>query len=231
MHHHEHHRGQRATWLRAGVLGANDGLISTSSLILGMSAANASAHAVILTGLAGLVAGALSMAAGEYVSVSSQADAERADTEKERIELQAQPESELLELTTIYEKRGLDRALAQQVARGLMAHDSLAAHLRDELGIHEATRARPLLAASASAVSFIIGALPPLLLAVLWRDASLALVVSATTLVVLGALGAVAAGLGGAPLFRGATRVLVWGSIAMLATYGIGALFAASPMG
>lgn len=161
MSHGEFHRSQCGGWLRAGVLGANDGLISTSSLVVAMVGAGAVTQTILVTGLSGLIAGALSMAAGEYVSVSSQADAENADEKKERGELVNQPEAELLELTGIYEKRGLTRALAEQVARELTAHDALSAHLRDELGIHEVLKARPLQAAVASAASFIVGALPP----------------------------------------------------------------------
>lgn len=174
MIHREFHRSQRGGWLRAGVLGANDGLLSTSSLIVAMVGAGAATHTVLITGLSGLLAGALSMAAGEYVSVSSQADAEKADTEKERGELAKQPDAELLELTTIYEKRGLSRQLAAEVARELTAHDPLSAHLRDELGMHELTKARPLQAAVASAASFVLGALPPVLMVALLNHSGLA---------------------------------------------------------
>ncbi|MEE9889504.1 MAG: VIT family protein, partial [Stenotrophomonas geniculata] len=172
MSHGEFHRSQRGGWLRAGVLGANDGLISTSSLVIAMVGAGAVTQTILVTGLSGLIAGALSMAAGEYVSVSSQADAENADEKKERGELVNQPEAELLELTGIYEKRGLTRALAEQVARELTAHDALSAHLRDELGIHEVLKARPLQAAVASAASFIVGALPPFFWSQRWNAAT-----------------------------------------------------------
>lgn len=225
MSHGEFHRSQRGGWLRAGVLGANDGLISTSSLVVAMVGAGAVTQTILVTGLSGLIAGALSMAAGEYVSVSSQADAENADEKKERGELVNQPEAELLELTGIYEKRGLTRALAEQVARELTAHDALSAHLRDELGIHEVLKARPLQAAVASAASFIVGALPPVLLVAALDRSNLAAAVVATTLCLLAALGAVAARLGGASPLRGTLRVVVWGAIAMAATYGIGAWF------
>lgn len=225
MSHGEFHRSQRGGWLRAGVLGANDGLISTSSLVVAMVGAGAVTQTILVAGLSGLIAGALSMAAGEYVSVSSQADAENADEEKERGELLSQPDAELLELTTIYEKRGLTRRLAEEVARELTAHDALSAHLRDELGIHDVLKARPLQAAFASAISFVVGALPPVLLAATLAHSKLAGVVVVTTLCVLAALGAVAARLGGASQLRGALRVVVWGAIAMAATYAIGAWF------
>ena len=225
MIHREFHRSQRGGWLRAGVLGANDGLLSTSSLIVAMVGAGAAPHTVLITGLSGLLAGALSMAAGEYVSVSSQADAETADTEKERGELTNQPDAELLELTTIYEKRGLSPELAAQVARELTAHDPLSAHLRDELGIHELTKARPLQAAAASATSFVLGALPPVLLVPFLTHGSLAAAVVTLTLVILGFLGAIAAKLGGASPLRGTARVMIWGAIAMGSTYAIGVWF------
>ena len=225
MRHAERHRNERTGWLRAAVLGANDGLISTSSLIVGVSSADASVQSVFLSGLAGLVAGALSMAAGEYVSVSSQSDTERADTERERRELSSQPEAELQELAGIYEKRGLSAPLALQVAKELTATDSLAAHLRDELGIHEATRARPLQAAMASAASFCAGAEPPLAVAAFWTASGLTGAVTIVSLVLLAVLGASAARLGGAPMVRGAVRVMVWGVLAMAITAGIGKLF------
>lgn len=211
MRHAERHRNQRIGWLRAAVLGANDGLISTSSLIVGVSAADASAHSVMLAGLAGLVAGALSMAAGEYVSVSSQSDTERADTEKERGELSAQPEAELQELAGIYRKRGLSARLALEVAKELTAADPLAAHLRDELGIHEAALARPLQAALAVAAFSTTG--------------SVTLIIAMVSLVLLAVLGGAAAHMGGAPIARGAIRVMVWGALAMAITAGIGKLF------
>ncbi len=225
MSHGEFHRSQRGGWLRAGVLGANDGLISTSSLVIALVGAGAATQSILLTGLSGLIAGGLSMAAGEYVSVSSQADAENADEAKERGELLNQPDAELIELTGIYQKRGLSRPLAEQVARELTAHDALSAHLRDELGIHELLKARPLQAAGASAVSFVVGALPPVLLAAALDRSSLAAAIVVTTLCLLAGLGAVAARLGGASAWRGALRVVIWGTIAMAATYGIGAWF------
>ncbi len=225
MMHRELHRSQRGGWLRAGVLGANDGLLSTSSLIVAMVGAGAATHTVLITGLSGLLAGALSMAAGEYVSVSSQADAETADTEKERGELTNQPDAELLELTTIYEKRGLSPELAAQVAHELTAHDPLSAHLRDELGIHELTKARPPQAAAASAASFVLGALPPVLLIALLNDSGLAAAVVIMTLLILGILGALAAKLGGASQLRGTVRMMIWGAIAMGSTYAIGMWF------
>jgi VIT1/CCC1 family predicted Fe2+/Mn2+ transporter len=206
------------------VLGANDGLISTSALVVGVAAADSSAGSVLVAGLAGLVGGALSMAAGEYVSVSSQADTERADTAKEKSELLTQPEAELQELTGIYERRGLSAALARQVATELTAHDALSAHLRDELGIHQATMARPIQASLSSAVSFCFGAALPILLVLLWKGPHLEAVVGAASLVLLAGLGALAAQLGGAPIVRGALRVLFWGALAMAFTAGIGKL-------
>lgn len=225
MRHTERHRNQRIGWLRAAVLGANDGLISTSSLIVGVSAADASVRSVLLAGLAGLVAGALSMAAGEYVSVSSQSDTERADMEKERRELSTQPEAELHELAGIYEKRGLSAPLALDVAKELTATDPLAAHLRDELGIHETTLARPLQAALASAASFCVGAAPPLMVAAFWTAGSMTVAIAVVSLVLLAVLGGSAARMGGAPVARGAIRVMVWGALAMAITAGIGKMF------
>jgi VIT1/CCC1 family predicted Fe2+/Mn2+ transporter len=209
------------------VLGANDGLISTSSLVVGVAAAEPSRAAVALAAVAGLVAGALSMAAGEYVSVSSQADTEQADLTRERGELAASPESERAELAGIYMKRGLQRDLAFKVADQLTAHDALGAHARDELGIHELTRARPIQAAVASAGSFAVGAAPPALLAALLPIRGLTLTIVAVTLALLLALGAVAARLGGAPLARGALRVAFWGAVAMACTAAVGRLFGA----
>lgn len=226
MRHRERHKGGRVGWLRAAVLGANDGLISTSALVVGVAAANSSAGAVLVAGLAGLVGGALSMAAGEYVSVSSQADTELADTAKERAELLAQPEAELHELTGIYERRGLSPKLAREVAVELTAHDALSTHLRDELGIHDATRARPIQAAFSSAVSFCFGAALPIMLVLLWQGDHLEAVVGAASLVLLAGLGALAAQLGGASIVRGASRVLIWGALAMAITAGIGKLTA-----
>lgn len=225
--HRESHRLARVGWLRAAVLGANDGLISTSSLVVGMAAAHAAAPAVLLAGLAGLVAGSFSMAAGEYVSVSSQSDAERADLERERGELAAAPEAERRELAGIYVDRGLKPALADQVAVALMDHDALGAHARDELGIIEAARARPVQAALASAASFAVGALPPLaaVSALGGSGQNAAAGVAAIALVLLVALGASAARLGGASTARGAGRVVLWGAIAMGCTALVGHLF------
>ena len=227
--HGERHRAERMGWLRASVLGANDGLISTSSLAVGVAAASPERAAVLLATLAGLVAGALSMAAGEYVSVSSQADTERADLAREREELASAPEAEHAELAGIYQRRGLSPALAGQVAAELMAQDALGAHARDELGIHELTRARPLQAALASAVSFAVGAAPPAILAALLPPARLALGIGTATVVLLVGLGAVAARLGGAPVVRGALRVAFWGAAAMGCTALVGRLFHTSP--
>ncbi len=226
--HHERHRSEHIGWLRAAVLGANDGLISTSSLLVGVAAAAASSHTILMTGVAALVAGALSMAAGEYVSVSSQADTENADTAKEKRELEEMPEAELKELTHIYVQRGLSKPLAEQVARELTAHDALGAHLRDELGIVGHLSARPVQAALSSAAAFAVGALPPLLLAWLWRGQGLTLAITVMTLVLLAVLGALAGWLGGAPMAKGATRVVFWGALAMAATAIIGKLFGAS---
>ncbi len=223
--HVESHRSDRIGWLRASVLGANDGLISTSSLVVGVAAAEAARAGVVVAGVAGFMAGALSMAAGEYVSVSSQADTERADLARERRELAETPEAELEELTRIYENRGLTRELAAQVAGQLTAHDALGAHARDELGIHELTRARPIQAAVASAASFAAGAASPVLLAALLPPGILAPGVVAVTLLLLVALGAVAARLGGAPPVRGAFRVAFWGAVAMGCTAAVGSLF------
>ncbi|RMH93897.1 VIT family protein [Lysobacter pythonis] len=226
--HHERHRGERIGWLRAAVLGANDGLISTSSLLVGIAAAGASPQTLLMTGIAGLTAGALSMAAGEYVSVGSQADSEAADRAKEKRELEEMPDAELKELTHIYIQRGLSRPLAEQVAEALTAHDALGAHLRDELGMAEHTAARPVQAALASAAAFAAGAAPPLLLAWLWAGAGLALAITLGTLSLLAGLGALAGWLGGASMGRGAARVLFWGSLAMGATAAIGKLFGAA---
>jgi VIT1/CCC1 family predicted Fe2+/Mn2+ transporter len=224
-HHSETHRVDRIGWLRAAVLGANDGLISTSSLIVGVAAAQATPAAILVAGVAGLVGGALSMAAGEYVSVSSQADSENADLARERRELATAPEAEHRELAGIYMARGLTPELAEQVATQLTAHDALGAHARDELGITDLTRARPLTAALASAASFAIGAALPLLLAMVAPAAQLTLLIFASTLVLLLALGALAARLGGAKMLRGAVRVAFWGVIAMAATGLVGHLF------
>lgn len=226
--HHERHRSEHIGWLRAAVLGANDGLISTSSLLVGIAAAGATSQTILMTGIAGLTAGALSMAAGEYVSVSSQADTEAADLAKEKRELEEMPEAELKELTHIYQQRGLSKELAEHVARELTAHDALGAHLRDELGMAEHTAARPVQAALASAAAFAAGAAPPLLLAWLWTGSRLPLAITLSTLVLLAALGALAGWLGGASLGKGAARVLFWGALAMGATAAIGHLFGAN---
>ena len=223
--HGETHRGGRIGWLRASVLGANDGLISTSSLVVGVAAADPTRAAILLAAVAGLAAGALSMAAGEYVSVSSQADTEQADLARERRELAASPAAERAELANIYVGRGLGRELAVRVADELMAHDAIGAHARDELGIHEMTRARPIQAAAASAASFAVGAAPPAILAALLPSTVLASGVVGVTVGLLLVLGAVAARLGGAPLTRGALRVAFWGALAMGCTALVGRLF------
>lgn len=225
--HVELHRSERIGWLRAAVLGANDGLISTSSLVVGVAAADPSRAAILLAAVAGLAAGALSMAAGEYVSVSSQADTEQADLARERGELASSPEAERAELAGLYVTRGLSRELAMQVADQLMAHDALGAHARDELGIQETTRARPIQAAVASAASFAVGAAPPVALAALLPAGVLTPVVVGVTLVLLLMLGGVAARLGGAPCARGALRVAFWGAVAMGCTAAVGRLFGA----
>jgi VIT1/CCC1 family predicted Fe2+/Mn2+ transporter len=225
MPHRERHRSERIGWLRAAVLGANDGIVSTASLVVGVAAADASPHDVLIAGIAGLVAGALSMAAGEYVSVSSQADTERADLARERHELATQPAAEEDELTGIYVKRGLNRELARTVARQLTATGALAAHARDELGLTEELAARPLQAALASAATFAVGAGVPVLAIVLMPASWLVFAVTAISLVCLIALGSVAARIGGAPLLVGAARVTIWGALAMAATAGIGRLF------
>lgn len=225
MHTPERHRSDRIGWLRAAVLGANDGIVSTASLVVGIAAAAASKHDILLAGIAGLVAGAFSMAAGEYVSVSSQADTEQADLARERAELAAEPEAELSELAGIYVKRGLDPALASQVAQQLSAHDALAAHARDELGMSENLAARPLQAAVTSALTFAVGAALPIVAAVLVPLGSVILAVAMASLVCLVALGAVAARTGGASPWIGALRVAFWGALAMGATAAVGALF------
>src|SRR5512143_2358869 len=225
MVHLERHRTEHIGWLRAAVLGANDGLISTSSLVVGVASAAATSDPVLLAATAGLAAGALSMAAGEYVSVSSQADTEAADLARETGELATEPEKERAELAGIYVTRGLTPDLASQVADQLMAHDALGAHARDELGMSEATRARPIQAALSSAAAFAAGAAPPLLLVLLVPLGSLTPAVVGTTLVLLVALGALAAQLGGAPKLRGAARVVFWGAVAMGVTALVGKLF------
>ena len=223
----ELHRTHRIGWLRAAVLGANDGLISTSSLVVGVAAADPDRAAILLAAVAGLAAGALSMAAGEYVSVSSQADTEEADLARERGELASAPEAERAELAGIYVARGVSPELALQVADQLTAHDGLGAHARDELGIHEMTRARPIQAAGASAAAFAVGAAPPALLAALLPIAVLTPGVVGVTLLLLLVLGNVAAHLGGAPRLRGALRVALWGAVAMGCTAAVGRLFGA----
>ena len=225
--HGEWHRSGRIGWLRAAVLGANDGLISTSSLVVGVAAAEPSRTAILLAAVAGLAAGTLSMAAGEYVSVSSQADTEQADLARERGELSTSPKAERAELAELYVNRGLSRELAIQVASQLMAHDALGAHARDELGIRETTRARPIQAAVASAASFAAGAAPPAVLAALLPAGVLTPGVVGVTLALLVVLGGVAARLGGAPLTRGALRVAFWGAVAMGCTAAVGRLFGA----
>ena len=221
----ENHRTQHIGWLRAAVLGANDGIVSTASLILGVAAASATQGPVLVAGVAGLVAGAMSMAAGEYVSVSSQSDTEQADIERERIELATDGARELAELAAIYVHRGLDKDLAKQVATQLTAKDALAAHTRDELGISDATNANPLQAALVSALSFVVGAGLPLLTAWLTPFAYLTPVVAATSLVFLIILGGLAAYTGGAGIFKGVMRVAFWGALAMAITAGVGMLF------
>jgi VIT1/CCC1 family predicted Fe2+/Mn2+ transporter len=223
--HPESHRFGQIGWLRASVLGANDGILSTSSLILGVAAANTSHGSIIVAGIAGLVAGAMSMAAGEYVSVHSQADNERAELDRERRELKADNEGEHRELALIYERRGLEPALAKQVAAQLMAHDALGAHARDELGISAATRARPIQAALASAASFAVGGALPLLVAALGPKSILIPLVSGGSLVFLAILGAVAARAAGAPMAPGAARVTFWGALAMSVTAAVGHFF------
>jgi vacuolar iron transporter family protein len=221
----ELHRVGRAGWLRAAVLGANDGILSTSSLILGVAAAHANHGNLMVAGTAGLVAGAMSMAAGEYVSVHSQADTERAELDRECAELKADDAGEHRELTAIYVARGLEPALAKKVAEQLMAHDALGAHARDELGLSEASRARPVQAALASAASFAVGAAMPLLVAALASAAYLISLVAGSSLVFLAVLGALAARAGGAGVMIGAARVTFWGALAMTVTAGIGSLF------
>lgn len=225
MRHPERHRSERIGWLRAAVLGANDGILSTSSLVLGVAGAGAAKPAIIVAGLAGLVAGAMSMAAGEYVSVSSQADTEAADLKRERGELDAAPEAELAELAKIYVSRGVEPALAARVASQLMARDALGAHARDELGITEEHRARPLLAAAASAASFAVGAALPLVVVALATLSRVPVAIALSTLAGLVILGWLAAWTGGSPAVRGILRVTVWGALAMALTYAIGVLF------
>jgi vacuolar iron transporter family protein len=226
--HIETHRAHRIGWLRASVLGANDGVVSVASLVVGVAASGAAQQTILFTGIAGLVAGAMSMAAGEYVSVQSQADTEEADLNRERAELAADPAHELDELAAIYQGRGLDESLAYQVAEKLMQVDPIAAHARDELGITDTLRARPLQAALASAAAFAGGAVFPIVAVLLAPAAQVGIAATVTTLVVLVALGALAAYAGGAPLLKGAVRVVFWGALAMGITAGVGRLFGAS---
>src|ERR1700681_2627621 len=221
----ERHRTGRIGWLRAAVLGANDGILSTSSLLLGVAAAHATHSNVVVAGIAGLVAGAMSMAAGEYVSVHSQADSENAELERERRELKADNEGEHRELAAIYERRGLKPALAKEVAAQLMARDAIGAHARDELGISATLSARPIQAALASAGSFAVGAAMPLLVTAIAPESALIPLVSGTSLVFLTLLGGLAARAGGAPVTAGAIRVTFWGALAMALTAGVGLLF------
>ena len=225
IRHIERHKTHRIGWLRAAVLGANDGIVSTASLVLGVAAAGATTNSILVAGVAGLMAGSMSMAAGEYVSVSSQSDTENADIEKERNELATDPVHELEELTMIYVGRGLDKNLARQVATQLTAHDALAAHARDELGISDMLSAKPIQAALASAATFAVGAALPLLVVVLVPQSLLMWIVAASSLLFLAILGSLAANAGGASMMKSATRVTFWGALAMALTAGVGALF------
>ncbi len=225
MRHSEWHRSSRIGWLRAAVLGANDGIVSTASLLIGVATAGAPRSAVLIAGTAGLVAGAMSMAAGEYVSVSSQADIERSDLARERKELETDVEAEQRELAAIYVGRGLDPALATQVSDQLMAHDALGAHARDELGISEFAQARPVQAAIASALSFAVGAALPLLTVVVVPQALMLSLVALLSLAFLAILGGIAAKVGGARIWTGAIRVTFWGALAMALTAAVGSLF------
>ena len=225
MSHHETHRSHRVGWLRAAVLGANDGIVSTASLIIGVAAANTTHEGILLAGVAGLVAGAMSMAAGEYVSVSSQADTENADLAIEIKSLEEDIEFEKDELAKIYEGRGLETALAKKVSEQLMAHDALGAHARDEIGISESVSARPVQAAFSSAGTFIVGAALPLMMAWAVPESQLIPVVAASSLVFLALLGGIAARAGGAPITVGAIRVTFWGALAMALTAGVGRIF------
>ena len=227
--HFERHYAERIGWLRAAVMGANDGIVSTASLVVGVAAANAARPAVLVAGVAGLVAGAMSMAAGEYVSVSSQADTEKADLERERKELAIDAEFERKELAEIYVTRGLEPSLAQAVADQLMAHDALGAHARDELGLTEIHTARPIQAALASAVTFAAGATLPLLAVLVTRSSTMIPLVAGSSLVFLAIMGGVAARTGGARVAVGAGRVTLWGALAMAATAAVGTLFGGVP--
>lgn len=225
MRHTERHRTHRTGWLRAAVLGANDGIVSTASLVLGVAATGASGQAILVTGVASLVAGAMSMAAGEYVSVSSQADTEHADLARERVELAENPIQELAELTAIYVSRGLDATLASTVATQLTAHDALSAHARDELGISDTLAAKPVQAALASAATFAAGAGLPLLAVIVLPASALMWGLALSSLFFLALLGVVAARAGGSPMFVSAARVTFWGALAMGLTAGVGSLF------
>lgn len=226
-HHHEKHLVQRIGWLRAAVLRANDGILSTASLIVGVASAQTGRSTILLTGIAGLVAGAMSMGAGEYVSVSSQSDTENADRARELRELEEEPESERRELAAIYRSRGVDAETSLKVADQLMAHDALGAHMRDELGIHEAMVARPVQAAATSAASFAAGAIIPVLTVLLFPGDRLAVAVTIASLILLAILGGLGARTGGASVARGVTRVVFWGALAMGASAAVGTLFGA----
>jgi len=228
MVHEEHHRINRSSWLRAAVLGANDGILSTASLIVGVAAADSSRGSILLAGIAGMVAGAMSMAAGEYVSVKSQQDTEQADLKMEAEALAKEPEEEEAELAAIYESRGLDKPLATEVARQLMKKDALGAHARDEIGITDELSARPLQAAFWSATAFTLGAILPVLTAAVAPPSSIVWLVPLAAITLLGVLGAIAAAAGGASLTRGALRVCFWGSLAMGLTALIGKVFGIS---
>jgi vacuolar iron transporter family protein len=228
MRHLERHKNHRIGWLRAAVLGANDGIVSTASLVLGVAAAGAEPKSILITGVAGLVAGSMSMAAGEYVSVSSQSDTESADIEKERLELATQPDHEHAELAAIYVSRGLDASTANTVATQLMAYDALGAHSRDELGISELTASKPVQAAMASAATFAAGSALPLIVVFFTPKTLLNMAVAASSLVFLAALGSLAARAGGSSALTAAMRVTFWGALAMAITYGVGALFGVS---
>lgn len=225
--HRERHRTERIGWLRAAVLGANDGIVSTASLVVGVAAAESGRSSVLVAGVAGLVAGAMSMAAGEYVSVSSQSDTELADKGREQAELDAEPEAELAELEGIYVRRGLSQELAHQVAQQMTAHGALTAHLRDELGLSETLSARPVQAAWSSATSFAVGASVPLAVAAIAPAANLVVAVSLASLLCLAVLGAVSARTGGAPVVRATIRVCFWGALAMALTAAVGTVFGA----
>jgi vacuolar iron transporter family protein len=225
LRHSESHKSHRIGWLRAAVLGANDGIVSTASLVIGVAAANATQSTIMLTGIAGLVAGAMSMAAGEYVSVSSQADTESADLAKEAEELMTEPEHELKELQGIYISRGLSKALAHQVALELTAHDALGAHARDELGISEIVSAKPVQAALTSALTFAVGAALPLVVVMLTNKPNIIAIVAVLSLLFLAVLGGLAAKVGGASLWKGSFRVAFWGALAMAVTAAVGHFF------